>query len=261
MSKSLLEWVESDVRPYQDRPARWLAETHCFRDPSRPTYSDTSYFFSPADGIIVYQKRARPDEPVVDIKGKSYTLRDALREPKYDKESLVIGVFMTFFDVHVNRVPYTGRLSYKELDPIDTFNHPMLDVEKSILDELRVDVDAMGYLHYNQRVVNRVFSDLLQQSYYILQIADYDVDCITPFELKQGRTHFQGDRFSQIRYGSQVDLIVPLSNRYEFVTMQETAAHVEAGIDPLIEIVEKNTLGVEKKTPGKDCGHVHDVTN
>jgi phosphatidylserine decarboxylase len=242
MAKSLTEWVESEVRPYQDQSPRWLAETYCFRDPSRPTYSNASYFYSPADGIIVYQKRVRPDEAVVDIKGKAYSLRDALREPRYDQDSLVIGVFMTFFDVHVNRVPYTGRLSYRELDPIDTFNHPMLEVEKSILDDLRIDVDAMGYLHYNQRVVNRVYSDLLGLTYYILQIADYDVDCITPFELKQGHHQFQGERFSQIRYGSQVDLIVPLSDRYELITTQETSAHVEAGLDPLIEIVEKKTL-------------------
>lgn len=241
MAKSLREWVESDVRPYRDKPIRWLSETYFFRDPNRPIYSNPSYFFSPADGIIVYQKRVRPDEPVVDIKGKSYSLRDALREPHYDKDSLVIGVFMTFFDVHVNRVPYTGRLSYKELDPIDTYNHPMLDVEKGLLDELRIDVAAMGYLHHNQRLVNRVFVEPLQQSYYILQIADYDVNCITPFELKQAQPCFQGERFSQIRYGSQVDLIVPLSERHEYLTVQEPATHVEAGIDPLIEIVEKTS--------------------
>lgn len=239
MSKTLIEWLEQDVRPYQDRSVRWLAEVHCFRDPARPAYCDPSYFFSPADGIIVYQKRARPDESIVDIKGKPYSLRDALREPAYDKECLVIGIFMTFFDVHVNRMPYTGRLWYKELDPIDTCNHPMLDVEKSILDELRIDTDAMGYLHHNQRVVNRVHVSRLQMTYYILQIADYDVDCITPFELKQGQLESQGDRFSQIRYGSQVDLVVPLSDRYELVTLQETGVHVEGGIDPLIKIIEK----------------------
>lgn len=239
MAKTLQEWVDSEVRPYRDKPTAWLSEVYCFRDPSRPSYTDTSYFFSPADGVILYQKRVQPDEPMMNIKGRSYSLRDALRDGKYDKESLVIGVFMTFFDVHVNRVPYAGRLSYRELDPIDTYNHPMLDVELGILEDLRIDVDAMDYLHHNQRMVNRIFVENLRQSYYILQIADYDVDCITPFDLHQSCPYSQGERFSQIRYGSQVDLIVPLLDDHELVTIQETTAHVEAGIDPLIKIVDR----------------------
>jgi len=66
----------------------------------------------------------KPEEPIVKIKGKAYTLRDAMRDPEYKEPSLVIGIFMTFFDVHVNRIPYPGQLSYKELDPIDTYFRP-----------------------------------------------------------------------------------------------------------------------------------------
>jgi len=180
-----------------------------------------------------------PDESIVEIKGKPYSLREALRDATYDQRSLVIGIFMTFFDVHVNRVPYPGRLSYRELDPIDTLNHPMLSVEESILEDLRVAPAEAEYLHHNQRMVNRVEDSPLEQRYYILQIADYDVDCITPFELKQNRPCFQGQRFSQIRYGSQVDLIIPLSERWEFVPTQDLHCHVEAGIDTLVSVHEK----------------------
>jgi phosphatidylserine decarboxylase len=80
----------------------------------------------------------------------------------------------------------------------------------------------------------------------MLQIADYDVDCVTPFELKQNQPVEQGERFSQVRYGSQVDLIVPLSTRFEFKPMQSTGVHVEAGIDPLIKVTPKSD---SKKTP------------
>jgi phosphatidylserine decarboxylase len=204
--------------------------------PSRPAYSDTSYFFSPADGIILYQKTVAPDEAILDIKGKSYCLRDAMRDDGYDRISLVIGIFMTFFDVHVNRIPFPGRLSYKPLDPIDTYNRPMLEVERALLDELRVDLSEAAYLHCNQRVLNRLESIQLGQAYYILQVADYDVDSITPFELKQNQPCLQGHRFSQIRYGSQVDLVIPLSPAYEFLTIQPTGVHVEAGLDPLVAI-------------------------
>jgi phosphatidylserine decarboxylase len=239
MSKKLHEWLEEDVEPFQDKSVAWLSQYHFFRDPIRPTYSDMSYFFAPADGVILYQRQVRPDEAIVDIKGKAYSLRDALRDPEFSSECLVIGIFMTFFDVHVNRVPYPGQLSYKELDPIDTFNHPMLDVEKHILQDLRIPTDTLEYLHHNQRMVNRIYSSELGQPYYVLQIADYDVDCITPFDLKQNQAAAQGERFSMIRYGSQVDLIVPLSSRFDFTTLQNMDDHVEAGIDPLIKITKK----------------------
>jgi phosphatidylserine decarboxylase len=239
MAKTLEEWLETDDQPLEDKSVSWLSQFHFFRDPMRPTYSDLSYFFSPADGIIIYQKRVRPDEPIVEIKGKPYSLQDSLRDKDYNCESLVIGIFMTFFDVHVNRVPYPGQLSYKELDPIDTYNHPMLDVEKHILQELRIPTETLEYLHHNQRMVNRIYSSELGLSYYVLQIADYDVDCITPFDLKQNQAPAQGERFSQVRYGSQVDLIVPLSSRFEFTLLQKDGCHVEAGLDPLIKVTRR----------------------
>ncbi len=239
MAKTLEEWVETDVQALQDKSISWLSQFHFFRDPVRPTYSDWSYFFSPADGIILYQRTVDADESLVEVKGRSYSLQDALRDPGYKSRSLVIGIFMTFYDVHVNRVPYPGQLSYKELDPIDTYNHPMLDVEKGILQDLRIPQEALEYLHHNQRMVNRIYSSELGMSYYVLQIADYDVDCITPFDLKQNQAAAQGERFSMIRYGSQVDLIVPLSPRFDFEIIQKDHNHVEAGIDPLIKITRK----------------------
>src|SRR5205823_11674292 len=131
-------------------------------------------------------------------------------------------------------------LSYKELDPIDTYNHAMLDVEKYILQQLRISSETLDYLHHNQRMVNRIYSSELGQPYYVLQIADYDVDCITPFDLKQNQAAAQGERFSQVRYGSQVDLIVPLSSRFEFTLLQKDGNHVEAGVDPLIKVSRKS---------------------
>jgi phosphatidylserine decarboxylase len=239
MAKGLKEWVETDVKSVKDRPLKWLSEEHFFRDPSRPMFSDERYFFAPADGIIIYQREVQPDDCIVDIKGKAYSLRLALQDDAFDQPCLVIGIFMTMYDVHINRLPYAGLLSYKQLDAISTFNHPMLDVEQSLVDDLTIDHNKAEYLHSNQRMVNRVYSPDLRQYYYVLQIADYDVDCITPFNLNQNAFVSQNERFSQIRFGSQVDLIVPLSHRYSFEPVQETGAHVEAGVDPLIRIRRK----------------------
>lgn len=236
MAKSLEQWMSEDVRPVQDRPVSWLSEQHFFRDPIRPTFSDTSCFFSPADGVILYQKFVDPDESIVDIKGVSYSLQDAMRDSEFAHRCLVIGIFMTFYDVHINRIPYPGRLSYRMLEPIDTFNHPMLGTEKSIVDEVKAPSSGEMYLRQNQRMLNRVDSTELGISYYLLQIADYDVDSVMPFELAQNEPCYQGERFSMIRYGSQVDLIVPVTEGRELTLVQPDGVHVEAGQDPLVRI-------------------------
>lgn len=239
MAKTLKEWIETDVSPIRDRSMKWRSEEYFFRDPSRPIYSDNSYFFAPADGIILYNHVVKADESIIDIKGKAYSLQDAMRKEEYNKESLVIGIFMTFYDVHVNRIPYSGRLSYEELGTISSHNLPMLEVERNLVNVLKLNTDSAEYLFNNQRMLNTVFSMELKQEYYILQIADYDVHCITPFQLKQHRNFSQNQRFSFIRYGSQVDLIIPLSNQFDYTPLLNVGMHVEAGIDPVVKISRK----------------------
>ena len=230
------EWLDSDVAKVKDRTIRWLSEQYFFRDPARSCCLDPNCFLSPADGIIVYQTVAKPQEEIINIKGKHYTLRDAMQNPRFDKECLVIGIFMTFYDVHVNRVPLSGRLMYQHLNAIGTYNHPMLDLEKNIIQDLKISFSE-DFLFNNERMLNKVFSAIIGQEYYVLQIADYDVDRILPFKLEQNLPVYQGDRFSIVRYGSQVDLIVPLSDRYELQTLQSVSDHVEAGVDPLVKII------------------------
>jgi phosphatidylserine decarboxylase len=82
-----------------------------------------------------------------------------------------------------------------------------------------------------------------------VQIADYDVDCIVPFHIKQNQPFAQNQRFSQIRYGSQVDLIIPMSDSHQFVPIQQAAVHVEAGIDPLVRVEQRTQVaGTAAKT-------------
>jgi len=239
MAKRLKEWVDTDVAEVRDKPMRWLSENYFPRDPNRAVYSDSSYFFAPADGIILYANVVEPDAPIVDIKGKPYSLKEAMRNEKYEKRSLVVGIFMTFYDVHVNRIPFSGRLKYEELDPISSHNLPMLDIEKSLIEAIMPNLRKAEYLFSNQRMLNTVFSMELGQEYYILQIADYDVDCITPFNLKQHRSFSQNQRFSMIRYGSQVDLIIPLSEQYEYTPVLQAGMHVEAGVDPVVKVSKR----------------------
>ena len=70
----------------------------------------------------------------------------------------------------------------------------MLDTEKGLLEYYSFDKERAVYLCYNQRMINKIYSPELKLTYYILQIADYDVNSILPFELKQNRFLFQNQK-------------------------------------------------------------------
>ena len=175
MAQTLTEWLNGEVKELSKLPIGELSNTFFFRDPTRPTYIDHEHFYSPADGTIIYQKVVKPDEAVVEIKGMNYTLKDVMGNDEYDKPSLVIGIFMSFYDVHINRIPYGGLLSYKPLDAIQSTNKPMLAVEKDILNK-KINPANMEYLKYNERMWNKIYSPSLDYTYYLIQIAVEDVN-------------------------------------------------------------------------------------
>jgi phosphatidylserine decarboxylase len=145
---------------------------------------------------------------------------------------------MSFYDVHINRIPYGGYLSYKPIDAIESTNKPMLATEKDIFNG-KINPANLEYLKYNERMWNKIYSPSIDYTYYLIQIADEDVNVIVPFTTDQNDLFAQNERFSLIRWGSQVDLILPLDERFDFELCQEDHTHLEAGIDPLIKIITK----------------------
>ena len=234
MAEELEDWLNGEVAELQKLSVGELSNTFFFRDPLRPTYIDSEHFYSPADGTILYQKMVLPDEQVLEIKGIDYTLQDVMGDKDYNQPSLVIGIFMSFYDVHIKRIPYGGILKYKTLEPIESTNKPMLAVEKDILNKV-INPNNMDYLKYNERVSNKIYIPSLDYTYYIIQIADEDVNVIAPFK-KQQDLCTQNERFSLIRWGSQVDLVLPLDERYTFDVLLDETMHVNAGLDKLIKI-------------------------
>ena len=238
MAQELEDWLNSEVAELSKLPIGELSNTFFFRDPLRPTYIDNEHFYSPADGTILYQKVVLPGAPccenIVEIKGKNYTLQDVMGDKDYNKPSLVIGIFMSFYDVHINRIPYSGTIKYNRLEPIESTNKPMLAVEKDILNKV-INPNNMDYLKNNERVLNTVYNSSLDYTYYIVQIADEDVNVIAPFK-QQGDLCTQNERFSLIRWGSQVDLVLPIDNRYQFELLLKETMHINAGLDKLIKI-------------------------
>jgi phosphatidylserine decarboxylase len=99
----------------------------------------------------------------------------------------------------------------------------------------------MDYLKFNERMFNQVYVPSLDYTYYIIQIADEDVNVIAPFK-KQQDFCTQNERFSLIRWGSQVDLVLPLDERFNFDILLEETMHVNAGLDKLIKIRMNNDL-------------------
>lgn len=235
MAKTLEEWLATDVAKAEKLGITKLSTEFFFRDPPRPNYIDHEHFYSPADGVILYQKFIKdPTQPVVEIKGVNYTLQNVMGNPDYNKPSLVIGVFMSFYDVHINRVPYGGIIRYKRLEPIESTNKPMLAIEKDILNQT-INPDNLEYLKYNERMLNEFYIPSLDYKYYVLQIADEDVNVIAPFA-EQITPLVQNERFSLIRWGSQCDLVLPLDDKFNFELCQDDHVHVEAGIDQLVKV-------------------------
>ena len=150
MAKTLEEWLDSDVAELLKLPTGDLSNTFFFRDPPRTNFINNEYFFSPADGTILYQKFiTNPKDPVVEIKGVNYTLQDVMCDPTYDTPSLVIGIFMSFYDVHINRIPYSGVLKYDPIESIESTNKPMLALEKDILNKA-INPNNLDYLKNNE---------------------------------------------------------------------------------------------------------------
>jgi len=235
--QTVKEWLaRPDVQESQTASVQQLISQTFYRDPMRPLRYDPASFYSPADGFILYSAVVRPKERIVGVKGRNLTAQELLQDKEYAARSLVIGIFLTFYDVHVNRMPTDGYVHFRR--PTAVGSQTMTPVEARILRKEPVNPDDLEYAFTNERVVTRVYNPRLLQSYYVVQIADREVDTIIPLA-QEGAYLKQGKRFGQIRFGSQVDLILPLTNpRYKFTSLvgDKVLYHVETGTDPIIRV-------------------------
>ena len=82
MAKTLDQWIATDVAKAEKLGITKLSTEFFFRDPPRPNYIDHEHFYSPADGVILYQKFIKdPYQPIIEIKGINYTLQDVMGDP------------------------------------------------------------------------------------------------------------------------------------------------------------------------------------
>lgn len=226
-----------DIKNYmKQRVGNYLQ--HSFtRDPFRSIIYNPDYLYSPADGFILYAKIVKPTEDIIEVKGINYTLRELLRDQNFKYTSLVIGIYMTTYDVHWNRVPTDCWLTHKHLPAIEGYNLSMRDIEDAYIRHRLPDFENAQYLTENERVVNILKSPYYDLPIYIVQIADAEVDKILHFT-ENTENYLQGEKFSLVIGGSQVDLIVPLSQKYfvQNLVHDKLNYHVEAGLDALASI-------------------------
>ena len=157
-----------------------------FRDPERVIPQVPHAVLSPADGKIIFV---------------GPTFEDRFLE----KEALKISIFMSIFDVHVNRIPCAGEVE-------------RIHYEKGTFFAANLDKASQDNEH--NAVVLRTPDG---EHIVFVQIAGLiarRIDCwVKPGDLVQ-----RGERFGMIRFGSRLDVFVPIDSRLEVSKGQRVKA-------------------------------------
>jgi len=142
-----------------------------FRDPERFPINDENYLLSPADGVV---------SQIIETNGPSEL---GLENKTFTR----ISIFMNVFNCHVNRIPFSGKITqifYKSGKYIN-----------ASLDKAS-DENERNYV----KMINSNGDELI-----LVQVAGLIARRIV-CEIKENDETTQGDRFGMIRFGSRVDL-------------------------------------------------------
>jgi phosphatidylserine decarboxylase len=180
----------------------WVAAF--FRDPVRTTPSDDKLIIAPADGLITMIARVAPPPEL--------RAGDGLGEAECTR----VSIFMSVFDVHINRAPISGRIKRIAYVPGKFVN---ADLDKASEDNERQHflVEGPGGLKIG-----------------FTQIAGLVARRIVSF-VREGDDVEAGERIGLIRFGSRVDVYLPSGTSPRVLLGQRTIAGetvlAEAGVD------------------------------
>ena len=161
-----------------------------YRDPKRVSLESEDVVLSPADGKIIYVKKIEQGEiPFSEKKGNKFSLNDFIKTDVIPLGGYLIGMSMNFLNVHVNRAPISGKITL------------LKHIKGSFISLKRKEAVIQ-----NERVLTVIDNGLLKVG--IVQIASRLVRRIVTY-LKEGNEIKRGERIGAIRFGSQVDLIIP----------------------------------------------------
>jgi phosphatidylserine decarboxylase len=143
-----------------------------FRDPARVVPQKSNAVLSPADGRIVVVEKTE--------------------DPYAGRQALKISVFMNVFNVHSNRAPVDGRVQRVQYFPGKFVN---ADLDKASVENER---NALTITADNGQLVTCV------------QVAGLIARRILCY-VKAGDMLARGQRYGFIRFGSRVDVYLPLT--------------------------------------------------
>ena len=158
-----------------------------FRLPSRKLDPDPTLVYAPADGKVVVIEETMENEYFKDMR-------------------LQISVFMSPFNVHTNRYPVSGRIKYVGYHP----GHNMVawHPKSSELNERSTIV-----------IETKTGTEIL-----IRQIAGAVARRIVTYS-KENQEVMQGDELGFIKFGSRVDVFLPLGTEVEVPILQLVKAN------------------------------------
>ncbi|MEA2268640.1 MAG: phosphatidylserine decarboxylase [Solirubrobacteraceae bacterium] len=161
-----------------------------YRDPERTAPTAGDVVVSPADGVVTYVRRSQGGRlPVVTKQGRPYALTELVRTPLSAGDATVVGIALSFLDVHVNRAPIAGAVTSQR-------RHPGRFA--SLKDPAAVFT--------NERATTVLDRPGLQVA--VVLIASRLVRRIVSY-VREGEDVALGQRIGVIRFGSQVDLVLP----------------------------------------------------
>lgn len=164
-----------------------------FRDPERTGVRGERLVIAPADGLVL---------PITEVDEPSFINGRATR----------ISIFMNVFSVHVNRYPIDGTVQYLHYNPGKFITASR---DKASLENEQMSV---GIATPRSKVLVRQIAGLIAR-----RIVTYS---------KSGDAAKQGERFGLIRFGSRVDVFVPVG-----ATINVKAGdHTSAGTTLLAEL-------------------------
>ena len=147
----------------------FLFVTWFFRDPERSIPEDPNAIVSPGDGKIV----------------EIISEKDPLLDEAYTR----VSIFLNVFNVHVNRVPISGKIQATRYNPGKFFN--------AASHKASLDNEQSAILLNNGHV-----------TILVKQIAGLIARRIVCWA-KEGDEYQRGQRFGLIRFGSRVDIFLP----------------------------------------------------
>lgn len=180
-----------------------------FRNPERVTPAGDN-IVSPADGTVVYVRLVRANHEVMTIKqGANARLTEIVKED-LDYPKVSIGIFMSPFNVHYNRIPLAGRVAAIKHHPPEPANLAMTAMHWRTILKWPPLYGHSCHIIQNERQVTRVESTYKGERfpYYVVQIAGRSVNGIDSY-VQPGEEVDKGSIFGMIRIGSQVDLVAP----------------------------------------------------